>query len=132
MGLIDDAIKEFQTARGDAGRFIQASTMLGICYTEKGLYSLAVETLSAVASTLTEKDEAFWPVKYDLAEARERNGELNEALGLYTEVFGWNAGYRSVSEKVGELKSRLGVSAGRNEKPSGEEKPKKKDRVSYL
>ena len=35
MGLIDDAIKEFQTSRNDSKRSMQSSTMLGVCYMEK-------------------------------------------------------------------------------------------------
>ena len=45
MGLIDDAIREFQTSRNDPKRFIHASNMLGVCYIEKGLYPLAIDVL---------------------------------------------------------------------------------------
>jgi hypothetical protein len=41
-------------------------------------------------------------------------------------VFGWNAKYRDISEKVSLLKTRVSKTAGK-------EKPKeRKDRVSYL
>jgi len=126
MGLVDDAIKEFQSSRNDPKRFIQSSTMLGICYMEKGLYSLAIDALRKVTLKITEKDESYWPVRYDLAEACEKNNNLKEALELYTAVYGWNANYRDVSEKVGQVRSQLA-------KGGGGEKPRdKKDRVSYL
>ncbi len=126
MGLLDDAVKEFQTSRNDPKRFLQSSTMLAVCYMEKGMYSLVIDVLGKVLSQLTDRDESFWSVKYDLAEAYEKNNNLREALGLYTEVFGWNARFRGVSEKVSQVRSQLG-SGGEDEKP----KPKK-DRVSYL
>jgi tetratricopeptide (TPR) repeat protein len=126
MGLLDDAITEFQQARNDPKRLVQSSTMLGVCYMEKGLYSLAVETLNRVLKEMNDKEEAYWAVKYDLAEAHEKNNELKEALALFTDVYGWDAKFRSVSEKVSQVQARL---SGQPEK----DKPKgKKDRVSYL
>jgi len=126
MGLVDDAIKEFQTAKKDKKRFLQTSSMLGVCYMEKGLYSLAIDVLRETLDSMKEQNESYWSIKYDLAEAYERNGNLKEALDLCTEVYGWNANFRNVSEKVSSLKTEAA-------KGAGQEKPKeKKDRVSYL
>ncbi len=137
MGLIDDAIKEFQTSRSDPKRVVQSSTMLGVCYMEKGLYSLAVDVLAALLKELPAGDETHWAVKYDLADAYEKAGNTKEALRLFTEVYGWNARFRSVSERLGQFK---GGRPGGQESPAPEpphEEPKgqpktKKDRVSYL
>lgn len=126
MGLLDDAITEFQVSRNDPKRFVQSSTMLGICYMEKGLYPLAIEALGRVLKEVDDKEETYWAVKYDLAEAHEKNNDLKEALALYTDVYGWNARFRGVSEKVSLVKTQLSRSTEK-------EKPKeKKDRVSYL
>jgi tetratricopeptide (TPR) repeat protein len=126
MGLIDDAITEFQQARNDPKRLVQSSTMLGVCYMEKGLYPLAIETLNRVLKEMNDKEEAYWAVKYDLAEAHEKNSDLKEALALFTDVYGWNAKFRNVSEKMSRVKAQI---SGHPEK----DKPKgKKDRVSYL
>ena len=126
MGLVDDAIKEFQTAGKDKKRFLQSSSMLGVCYMEKGLYSLAIDVLNKTLDSIKEKDDSYWSVKYDLAEAYEKEDNLKKALDLYTEVYGWNARFRNVSEKVSLLKTQAAKSAEK-------EKPKeRKDRVSYL
>jgi tetratricopeptide (TPR) repeat protein len=126
MGLIDDAIKEFQTSRNDPKRFVDSSSMLGICYIEKGTYPLAIEALRNAIEKMEDRNEPYWVMKYDLAEAYEKNGNLKESLGLYTEVYGWNSKFRAVSDKIDELKA----SAARGFEPK---KPKeKKDRVSYL
>ncbi len=126
MGLLDDAITEFQQARNDPKRLVQSSTLLGVCYVEKGLYSLAVDVLGRVLKELNDKEDSYWAVKYDLAEAHQKNNDLKEALALYTDVYGWNAKYRNISEKIGLLKAQLGKGA---EKDGPKEK---KDRVSYL
>jgi tetratricopeptide (TPR) repeat protein len=130
MGLIDDAINEFQTSRNDPKRFIQSSTMLGICYMEKGLYTLAIDVLSKAVSGLKDKDDAYWAINYDLAEAYEKNNNLKEALDLYTAVYGWNAKFRDVSDKMNRVQAQAPKAA---EKETTKEKPKeRKDRVSYL
>jgi len=126
MGLIDDAIKEFQTSRNDPKRFIQCSTMLGVCYMEKGLYSLAIDVLNAAIKNVDKNDETYWAIKYEIAEANEKSNNLKEALDLYTEVYGRNARFRNVSDKVNSLRTMLAKSVEK-------EKPKeRKDRVSYL
>jgi tetratricopeptide (TPR) repeat protein len=126
MGLIDDAIKEFQTSRKDPRRFVDSSSMLGICYIEKGVYPLAIDALRSAIEKMEDRNESYWVMKYDLAEACEKNGDLKEALNFYTEVYGWNSKFRAVSDKIDELK----VSAA---KGFDQKKPKeKKDRVSYL
>src|SRR4029453_6089072 len=43
MGLIDEAIAEFQLAAKDEGRLLECSSMLGICFLEKGMPKLAVK-----------------------------------------------------------------------------------------
>lgn len=126
MGLLDDAIKEFQTSRSDPKRFMQSSTMLGVCYMEKGLYSLAIDVLTKAIKEISDKDESYWAIKYDLAEAYEKNNNVKEALDLYTAVFGWNAGFRNVSEKINQLKARIAKSS------EAEKSKARKDRVSYL
>ena len=40
------------------------------------------------------RDESYWTMQYDLAEAYEKNGEVNEALDAYLQVYGWNAQFR--------------------------------------
>ena len=126
MGLIDDAIREFQSSRKDPKRFIDSSNMLGVCYVEKGLYPLAVDVLKNAIEKMEDRGEPFWVMKYDLADAYEKNGNLKEALDLYVLVYGWNSKFRNVSDKIDQLKAHAPESAE-------QKKPKdRKDRVSYL
>jgi len=126
MGLTDDAIKEFQVARNDPARFIQSSTMLGICYMEKGMYPLVIETLTKVIEGLDPGNDSYWPIMFDLADAYDKNNNLQEALDIFSRVYGWNAGFRQVDERIERLKRKVG------RKPEVEKSRAKKDRVSYL
>jgi len=126
LGLIDDAIKEFQVARDDPQTFFSSSSMLSICYKEKGFYSLAIEVLSSTIEKIKDRDESYWSMKYDLADAYERNGSLKEALDTYTEIYGWNAGFRDIPERINQVGVLMQQSA---EKGNSEDK---KARISYL
>ena len=125
MGLIDDAIREFQASRNDPKRFIHSSNMLGICYIEKGLYQLSVDVLTNAIDKMEDRGESYWAMKYDLADAYEKNGNMKEALDIYTNVYGWNSKFRTVSEKIDQLKNRMVDTTEKKTKD-------RKDRVSYL
>src|SRR5207344_222923 len=43
MGLIDEAIGEFQLASKDPGRAVECCSMLGLCFLEKGMPQLAIK-----------------------------------------------------------------------------------------
>lgn len=126
MGLIDDAIKEFQTSRKDPRRFVHSSNMLGLCYVEKNLYPLAIEVLRDAIGKMQDRDESYWAMKYELAEAYEKNGNLKEAVDYFTQVYGWNSKFRSVSDKINNLRAIM-VDSTEQKKTK-----ERKDRVSYL
>jgi len=124
MGLIDDAIKEFQTSRNDTNYFVRSMSMLGICYMEKGLYPLAIDSFKNALGNIDTRDESYWGAKYDLATAYEKNGNLKESYDLFSEIYGWNSTYRHVNEKLETLKALISK--------EGSPQKEKKDRVSYL
>lgn len=126
MKLIDDAIKEFQISKKDPKKALASSNMLGICYMEKGLYLLAINAFKESLDMSKEKDESYWSIKYDLAEAYEKNGNLQEALDLFIEVYSWNSKFRSVSDKIDSLKIKISESTDKRKLKD------RKDRVSYI
>ena len=126
MGLLDDAIREFQASRNDPKRFVHSSNMLGTCYIEKGLYSLAIDILKNSLAMMEERDESYWTMQYDLAEAYEKNNNIEEALDTYMQVYGWNAKFREASEKINTLKAAV------RESSDPQKLKERKDRVSYL
>lgn len=126
MGLIDDAIKAFQTAKKDPNFAVRSTTMLGICYMEKGLSPLAIEAFREALENITTRDESYWGAQYDLALAYEKNNNIKEAFDIFSEIYGWNSKFREVAEKLNHIKSILP-----KEEPTVQKKAKK-DRVSYI
>jgi len=126
LGLIDDAIKEFQVARDDPQTSFSSSSMLSICYKEKGFYPLAIEILSSTIEKMKDRDEFYWAMRYDLADAYERNSNLKEALDIYTEIYGWNARFRDIPERINQVEAQMQQSVDKGKSRD------KKERISYI
>ena len=103
MGLIDEAIAEFQIASKDPKRFLECCSMLGLCFIEKGMPKLAVKWYQRGLETGGFTEEEYLGLKYEMAQAYELLSEFDKALEYYQEVYGVNAGYRNVTKKVKEI-----------------------------
>src|SRR4029453_13834789 len=82
MGLIDEAIAEFQLAAKDENRMLECASMLGICFMEKGMPKLAVKWYEKGLQAPGRSEEEYQGLKYDLAMAHEASGEVDRALNL--------------------------------------------------
>jgi tetratricopeptide (TPR) repeat protein len=108
MGLVDEAIAEFQLAAKDENRILECSSMLGICFMEKGMPKLAVKWFEKGLKAAGRSPEEYQGLRYDLAMAHEAAGEADTALELFSEVHGENAGFRDVAAKLRDLKAARG------------------------
>ena len=107
MGLIDEAIAEFQLAAKDEGRTLECSSMLGICFMEKGMPKLAVKWFEKGLKAEGRSPEEYQGLRYDLAMAHEAAGEVDKALHLFTDLYGQDANFRDVAAKVRDLRAAL-------------------------
>ena len=105
MGLVDEAIAEFQLAAKDPGRQFECSSMLGICFMEKGMPDLAVNWFEKGLRAEGRSPDEYNGLRYDLAAAYEANGSIDRALDTYTELYAQDAGFRDVASKLRELKA---------------------------
>ena len=103
MGLVDEAIAEFQLAAKDEARLLECASMLGICFLEKGMPKLAVKWFEKGLSAPGRNEEEYQGLRYDLASALEQAGETGRALALYTELYGQDASFRDVADKLRQL-----------------------------
>lgn len=108
MGLIDEAIAEFQIASKDSRRFLECCSMLGLCFVEKGMPKLALKWYQKGLETPGHTEDEYQGLRFDLAHAYEATGEPAKALETYQEVYGINATYRNVSKKIKELQDQVG------------------------
>src|SRR5688500_17696445 len=112
MGLIDEAIAEFQLAAKDEARILECSSMLGICFLEKGMPKLAVKWFEKGLKAPGRSDDEYAALRYDLAAAHEAAGEVDRALSLFTDLYGQDANFRDVAAKVRELGAALRGAGG--------------------
>jgi tetratricopeptide (TPR) repeat protein len=108
MGLLDEAIGEFQYASRDPKLFMECCSILGICFREKGMSELAVKWYRKALEATGHPEEKTLGLRYDLAELHLERGEHSQSLSLFSEVYGINSNYRDVASRIRELKKRVG------------------------
>ena len=110
MGLIDDAIGEFEVARqGCVGKKkeIDCLTMTGLLQSMKGDMQGAVVSYQTALTNEFAGGDTEKALRYELAAAYESAGEPGKALGQYLRVQGLDGGYREVAQHVERLSSEV-------------------------
>ena len=103
MGLLDEAIGEFQLASKSPSLFIEAASMIGASYLDKGLPEQAAEWYARALTAPDMPAETEVGLKYELGRAHEAAGNLSAALANFAEVLALNPGFRDVVERVTRL-----------------------------
>jgi tetratricopeptide (TPR) repeat protein len=103
MGLVDEAIGEFQLASKDPGRAVECCSMLGHCFLEKGMPQLAINWFRKGIETPAIGELATAGMLYDLGRVYQDTGDMDSAYKTFQEVYGLNANYRDVVQRVKEL-----------------------------
>ena len=105
MGLVDEAIGEFQLASKDPGRAVECCSMLGHCFLEKGMPQLAIKWFRKGLETPGIAELETAGMLYDLARVYQDTGDMDSAYKTFQEVYGLNANYRDVVQRVKELEA---------------------------
>jgi tetratricopeptide (TPR) repeat protein len=103
MGLLDEAIGEFQKAlRSPAGR-LKTAEALGTCFYEKGQHSVAATVLRRAVESESGGDDDKIGLLYWLGRSEEAVGKNADALVHYQRVFAVDIGFEDISERVQQL-----------------------------
>jgi tetratricopeptide (TPR) repeat protein len=103
MGLVDEAISEFQKAlRGTANR-VRAYEALGQCFTEKGQNSVAMTILQRAVAEPGVGDDQLVGVLYMLGQAAESLDQPANARAWYQRVFAVDINFRDVQSRMRAL-----------------------------
>lgn len=105
MGLLPEAIREFQVAARDPGLFVECCSMVGTCYMEQGMWGQAADWYQKALGAPNLTPEAQLALRYDLAASLESAGDVDRAVGLYQEVVALSPDYRDVSVRLDALSS---------------------------
>ncbi len=106
MGLIEEAIKEFQEAislvRPNDGtrRFFSCANLLGHCFMQQNMPNLALKWFQRTLETTDLNDDEKQGLWYELAGAYEAEGDIENAGRYFEQVYAENVNFRDVSERV--------------------------------
>jgi tetratricopeptide (TPR) repeat protein len=108
MGLLDEAIGEFQYASRDPKLFLECCSILGICFKEKGMTDLAIKWYRKALESTGHSEDKYQGLRYDLGDLYIEKGDYGQALAFFSEVYGINSNYRDVASRIRELRKRIG------------------------
>jgi tetratricopeptide (TPR) repeat protein len=113
MGLVEDAIREFQSAvkvlspEKSSKEFIQCCGMLSTCFLEKDMPRSAIRWCQTGLSHKEISSHEAMALRYDMAVAHSSAGEAHRALECLAMIFGVDPSYRDVAQRIDDLKSGL-------------------------
>jgi tetratricopeptide (TPR) repeat protein len=103
MGLLDEAIAEFQKAlRSPEGR-LRTSEALGICFYDKGQYAISETVLRRAVDTVDDGDDAKIGLLYWLGRAAEAQGKEPEAITSYERALAVDIRFMDLSDRMHRL-----------------------------
>jgi tetratricopeptide (TPR) repeat protein len=106
MGLVDEAIGEFQLAAKDSRYLVECCSLLAGCFQSKGYPELAVHWYErGLASPSVREDERLG-LLYELGNLEIAIGARERARERFVELYGISSTYRDVVAKLEELGRR--------------------------
>jgi pilus assembly protein FimV len=103
MGLLDEAIGEFQVAAKDPGHLVLCCSMLGLCFLDKGLPELAIKWYGRGLEAPGIGEEDTLGLLYDLGCAYLAVDDQASAYKAFVDLYGINTNYRDVVARIEEL-----------------------------
>ena len=103
MGLVDEAIAEFQKALKAPTNRLPTYEALGQCFLEKEQHGIALTVLARALHEKGYTDDDLVGLLYLLGRAAEALGRHEEALSYYQRVFVVDIEFRDIAERISEL-----------------------------
>ena len=103
MGLLEEAISEFQKALRAEDTRLRAAESLGMCFYEKGQLQVAATVMRRGVDVDKSDDTAKIGLLYWLGRCEEEQSKTADALGYYQRVFAVDIHFQDVSDRVSAL-----------------------------
>lgn len=107
MGLLDEAIAEFQKALRGAQLRVRTYEALGMCFLEKGQLPVALTILQRALAEPGAGDEQLVGVLYLLGYVSEGLKKPAEAKGYYERVFAVDIQFRDVGDRLSAVEASV-------------------------
>lgn len=103
MGLLDEAIGEFQVALRGNGDRLKIMEELGHCFFLKDQHNVAIQVLKRALELETADELERIGVYYYLGRAYEEQGQQEMARDAYERVVGLDIGFQDVADRMARL-----------------------------
>jgi tetratricopeptide (TPR) repeat protein len=104
MGLLEEAVGQFQRAIRAHPSHLAAYEMVGQCFLEKEEPEIAVRTLGRALEVEYEVEEDLLGIYYYLGQAHEEVGNSDSAREFYERVFSLDINFMDVTERLRALR----------------------------
>ncbi|HLP60866.1 MAG TPA: tetratricopeptide repeat protein, partial [Candidatus Deferrimicrobium sp.] len=106
MGLLEEAIHEFQISSRHPAKFFDSAGLLGLCFREKGMFSEAVNWFEQALEAPGRKDEEYLAVSYELVITYKLQEDYHSAKKAAEDILRVNPGYRDIAALHEEIKRK--------------------------
>ncbi len=100
VGNYKDAVPELQKAQSNPNIRLRAMSLLGQCYTARGMYDLAANIFSKANSELFQMDNVKKDLTYNLGLVYEKMGQTEKSVDCMKQIYEVDYSYRDVSARV--------------------------------
>lgn len=107
MGLVDEAIAEFQKALRGTKERVRTFEALGNCFVEKGQLPVAATILQRAVVEPGVRDEALVGVLYLLGAIAEEQQQFPDAKRYYERVFAVDIQFRDIGDRLHTVEQQL-------------------------
>lgn len=104
MGLLDEAISEFQAALRASANHLPTYELMGQTFMEMGKHEAAVKSLERALRTRAAVEDDLVGIYYYLARAYEHLGKKDSAVEYYDRVFSLDINFADVTERLRALR----------------------------
>ncbi len=111
MGMVGDAINEFEAAARDPSRECMCFAMIGMIHLEQGALDKAAESYIKGLSAGEKTVEQEMSLYYDLGNVHEMKGKNQDALYYFQKIARRDPGYRDVADRIQTLAPQLEIAA---------------------
>lgn len=132
MGLIDDAIGEFEKSMHDPVRLADCLTLIGICNAEKGAFDQAESVFLAALQRDDLSETGKMGICYELGLIYEIWDKPQDALNCFEKVSNFDIFFRNVGEKVDALRTTGLTTSVSTTVEAAPATPSAKNRVSFV
>lgn len=121
MGLLPDAVGEFEVAARDQARECMCFAMIGMIYLEQNQLDRAAEAYVRALSAAQKTVEQEMSLYYDLGNVYEMKGKGQDALYYFQKIARRDPGYRDVADRIQQLSPAPSAPAAASARASGDD-----------